>query len=138
LLKWTDIRWEAPMGGSALNFLKAEWKVSDTGSVHWASSLSLLPFLAIASSVLRYRHLINPFVSSSNLYIHGIYFDSTYIHEKPCVLFTAFTSMSNLGKLFFIDVNAVKSTPLGKLCVLHWCACCKVYTVIWVNCSSLM
>jgi hypothetical protein len=41
LLKWTDIRWEAPMGGSALKFLKAEWKVGDTGSAHWASSLSL-------------------------------------------------------------------------------------------------
>jgi hypothetical protein len=30
--------WEAPMEGSALSFLKAEWKVSDTGSAHWASS----------------------------------------------------------------------------------------------------
>ena len=27
------------MGGSVLSFLKAEWKVSDTGSAHWASSL---------------------------------------------------------------------------------------------------
>jgi hypothetical protein len=27
------------MEGSVLNFLKAEWKVSDTGSAHWASSL---------------------------------------------------------------------------------------------------
>ena len=26
------------MGGSVLSFLKAEWKVSDTGSAHWASS----------------------------------------------------------------------------------------------------
>ena len=25
------------MGGSVLSFLKAEWKVSDTGSAHWAS-----------------------------------------------------------------------------------------------------
>jgi hypothetical protein len=30
--------WEAPIGGSVLSFLKAEWKVSDTGSAHWASS----------------------------------------------------------------------------------------------------
>jgi hypothetical protein len=29
------------MEGSVLNFLKAEWKVSDTGSAHWASSLSI-------------------------------------------------------------------------------------------------
>jgi hypothetical protein len=27
------------MGGSVLSFLKAEWKVSDTGSAHWASSV---------------------------------------------------------------------------------------------------
>jgi hypothetical protein len=26
------------MEGSVLNFLKAEWKVSDIGSAHWASS----------------------------------------------------------------------------------------------------
>ena len=26
------------MEGSILSFLKAEWKVSDTGSAHWASS----------------------------------------------------------------------------------------------------
>jgi hypothetical protein len=31
---WAGL-WEAPMGGSVLNFLK--WKVSDTGSAHWAS-----------------------------------------------------------------------------------------------------
>jgi hypothetical protein len=35
---WTEIWWEAPMEGSVLIFLKAEWKVSDTGSAHWASS----------------------------------------------------------------------------------------------------
>jgi hypothetical protein len=35
----TKTWWEAPMRGSVLSFLKAEWKVSDTGSAHWASSL---------------------------------------------------------------------------------------------------
>jgi len=29
------------MEGSVLSFLKAEWKVSDTGSAHWASSFHL-------------------------------------------------------------------------------------------------
>jgi len=38
LPKWTEIWWEAPMEGSVLSFFKAEWKVSDTGSAHWASS----------------------------------------------------------------------------------------------------
>jgi hypothetical protein len=36
--KWTETWWEAHMEGSVLSFLKAEWKVSDTGSAHWASS----------------------------------------------------------------------------------------------------
>ena len=39
LAKWTKIWLEAPMEGSVLSFLKAEWKVSDTGSAHWASSV---------------------------------------------------------------------------------------------------
>ena len=30
------------MEGSVLSFLKAEWKVSDTGSAHWASSLHFI------------------------------------------------------------------------------------------------
>ena len=38
LPKWTNIWWE----GSVLNFLKAEWKVSDTGSAHWASSFKYI------------------------------------------------------------------------------------------------
>jgi hypothetical protein len=41
LPKWTDIWWETPMEGSVSSFLKAEWKVSDTGSAQcWASSSS--------------------------------------------------------------------------------------------------
>jgi hypothetical protein len=31
--------WNEKSEGSVLSFLKAEWKVSDTGSAHWASSL---------------------------------------------------------------------------------------------------
>ena len=40
LSQMTKTWWEAPicMGGSVLSFLKVEWKVSDTGSAHWASS----------------------------------------------------------------------------------------------------
>jgi hypothetical protein len=39
--------------GSVLSFLKAEWKVSDTGSAHWASSLLL-------SSILVFIEKMNP------------------------------------------------------------------------------
>ena len=41
--KWTETWWEAHMEGTVLSFLKAEWKVSDTGSAHWASSFGF-PF----------------------------------------------------------------------------------------------
>jgi hypothetical protein len=49
--KWTDNWWEAPMESSVLSFLKAEWKVSDTGSglIYLNSCCSVLRFL---SSVL--------------------------------------------------------------------------------------
>ena len=44
LAKWTETWWEAPMEGSVLSFLQAEWKVSYTGSAHWASSF-LIEFM---------------------------------------------------------------------------------------------
>ena len=46
--KWTELWLEAPMEGSVLSLLKAEWKVSDTGSAHWASSYIIL--------VIYFRH----------------------------------------------------------------------------------
>jgi hypothetical protein len=46
LAKWTEIWWEASMEGSVLSFLKAEWKVSDTGSGHGASSFVYFPLQA--------------------------------------------------------------------------------------------
>jgi hypothetical protein len=43
LAKRFQRRWKAPMEGSVLSFLKAEWKVTDTGSAQcWASSFSLI------------------------------------------------------------------------------------------------
>jgi hypothetical protein len=37
------------MEGSVLSFLKAEWKVSDTGSAHWASSLYIVLYYMYAN-----------------------------------------------------------------------------------------
>jgi hypothetical protein len=47
LAKWTETWWEAPMEGSVLSFLKAEWKVSDTDSAHWASSFVMGKHLSV-------------------------------------------------------------------------------------------
>ena len=40
------------MEGSVLSFLKTEWKVSDTGSAHWASSIIIYCLLCINNYVL--------------------------------------------------------------------------------------
>ena len=37
------------MEGSVLTFFKAELKVSDTGSAHWASSLTLAKYLVVTT-----------------------------------------------------------------------------------------
>jgi hypothetical protein len=45
------------MEGSVLGFFKAEWKVSDTGSAHWASSLTLAKYVVVTTlfhNALRY------------------------------------------------------------------------------------
>jgi len=43
------------MESSVLNFLKAEWKVSDTGSAHWASSLIHTHFSTFSNFMFRQR-----------------------------------------------------------------------------------
>jgi hypothetical protein len=50
--KWTVIWEEAPMEDFVLSFHKAEWKVSDTGSVHWASSS--FGHFVVCSSIYRF------------------------------------------------------------------------------------
>jgi hypothetical protein len=42
------------MEDSVLSFLKAEWKVSDTGSVHWASSFNYRKTIFIKKNHLNY------------------------------------------------------------------------------------
>jgi hypothetical protein len=41
------------MEGSVLNILKAEWKVSDTSSAHWASNLNSYKYQEIAHIYLQ-------------------------------------------------------------------------------------
>jgi hypothetical protein len=45
------------MEGSVLNFLKAEWKVSDTGSAHWASSLISYKSWQLIKCVYSFKHI---------------------------------------------------------------------------------
>jgi len=49
------------MEGCVLSFLKAEWKVSDTGSAHWASSLYLKAWTV--SKLCSYRHTLQPAIN---------------------------------------------------------------------------
>ena len=38
-MNWNLVGSTYAMEGSVLSFLKAEWKVNETGSAHWASNL---------------------------------------------------------------------------------------------------
>jgi hypothetical protein len=58
--KWTKIWLEASVKGSVESFLRTEWKVNDTDSTHWASSLLL------HSST----PLIVPLLQKTKFYIH--------------------------------------------------------------------
>ena len=60
------------MEGSVLSFLKAEWKVSDTSSAHWASSF----FLSNQNfdwSQMEIKYCTNVLINPSNL--NDIYSD---------------------------------------------------------------
>jgi len=48
------------MEGSVLSFLKAEWKVSDTGSAHWASSLSGYQNTSLLANSITYVLFLSP------------------------------------------------------------------------------
>ena len=50
------------MEGSVLNFLKAEWKVSDTGSAHSASSLYIVLYYMYANVPSDHDYLIDKYV----------------------------------------------------------------------------
>ena len=57
------------MEGSVLSFLKAEWKVSDTGSAHWASSLATTNN---KMSYLIYNNSIESAIKTYNMSIQWI------------------------------------------------------------------
>jgi hypothetical protein len=71
LAKWTETWWEAPMEGSVLSFLKAEWKVSDTGSAHWASSLSLKVFFFIDFQLMYSEWLVEVPEDVAAMFVNG-------------------------------------------------------------------
>jgi hypothetical protein len=80
---------EAPMEGSVLSFLKAEWKVSDTGSAHWASSFnlsSLNDFLTLTVVIFQkidfYLYIIYMAIYVQ-LWIHNYYWNIWNCKKKP-------------------------------------------------------
>jgi hypothetical protein len=58
------------MEGSVLSFLKVEWKMSDTGSAHWASSyeLSWPLFVSSVKSGENLFNLLNTIKQDFDLY----------------------------------------------------------------------
>ena len=60
------------MEGSVLSFLKAEWKVSDTGSAHWASSSFYYYFILNISRTNLKRNCISLNYIMFKPYVEGI------------------------------------------------------------------
>jgi hypothetical protein len=56
------------MEDSVLSFLKAEWKVSDTGSAHWASSLPLQMYMILFLSIQMYVEIFTTTNESGTFY----------------------------------------------------------------------
>ena len=118
LAKWTETWWESHMEGSVLSFLKAKWKVSDTGSAHWASSsfghdyvcphtnydfwlllwylqacLSFFPFLLVMVFTFELWPLITLMVSSN-------YYTDTNIPFKSTCAFNFLYCVITLAKWY--------------------------------------
>ena len=119
LAKWTETWWEAHMEGSELSFLKAEWKVSGTGSAHWASSLttcSIVVLLDIFCTWEIYKFYLHRFslTFQSNILISGfpkwvrqvyLWISSNYIHAQ----FVSFDIVLLLFCVLNLDCNTSTS-----------------------------
>jgi hypothetical protein len=95
------------MEDSVLSFLKAEWKVSDAGSVHWASSLDLQTRNNITSDR---PTVFNDFIATTStktfvihdvLHCYGYYGKKNVpynitVHMKSSPKFLLYISMSGL------------------------------------------
>ena len=53
------------MEGSVLSFLKAEWKVSDTGSAHWTSSYHILKLLGQLEAIFTDKKFVRSLTTKS-------------------------------------------------------------------------
>jgi hypothetical protein len=65
------------MEGSVLSFLKAEWKVSDTGSAHWSSSS--IGHCVVWSSIYGFRLLLWYLLSRYICYWNLNFIDNVFI-----------------------------------------------------------
>ena len=94
------------MEGSVLSFLKAEWKVSDTGSAHWASSIDLVTVSTIIVIVLCFLikmcYIFPSFFQAILLLIIFSLFYSSYSVTDYCFpLFSGYSVTDYFFPLFF-------------------------------------
>jgi hypothetical protein len=103
------------MEGSVLSFLKAEWKVSDTGSAYWASSF----FYHWQSFTLSWFQVL---VHMAKQFQRKRFFRNWPIRNKNCMwwpcLLTYRDEMSNIHRGHSIDASyqaSVESSPRKPL-----------------------
>jgi hypothetical protein len=97
------------MEGSVLSFLKAEWKVSDTGSAHWASSyLSSLAYLVHLQEICLCQMTIKCRISPLHIHINSSCVIWTQYHRIHCSTWVYFPvhsfffSRKNIYLSFFL------------------------------------
>jgi hypothetical protein len=107
LPKWTEIWWEAPMEGSVLRFLKAEWKVSDTGSAHWASSFRCIDHF------ICYSHIVYIGDSLGHVTNHTLVVD---LDQRDCVNLNTSTDLEPRKEVIVLS-QVGADFPIDELCI---------------------
>jgi len=83
--------------GSVLSFLKAEWKVSDTGSAHWASSIltCLFVFNVTRQQEINILYLL---LCAINIIFSKLCYCRTMMIHLPCRIYNTFSTYSKLHR----------------------------------------
>ena len=132
------------MEGSVLSFLKAEWKVSDTGPAHWASSLHFIvqnkknfnARVIFTQAKTKERTHINK-IRNLTIYIYLGCFKPTYIVPMQLLIneYWFFTLVS--GNIMSINVSSFLGHAwLLSYEVLPTCICIIItflLTVFWLK-----
>ena len=105
-MSWNLVR--STMEGSVLSFLKAEWKVSDTGSAQcWASSFQFLFITTKKRTIIFFFSLVVVYGLEVNFYFYNRKLLKS-IHIQTFLSFLCMHSQSNNSQQVHVDYNQLK------------------------------